>query len=239
MRRQFREEGQTFLIATLVLIGVLSFMYLLIYQWRDSFTGGRQNGIFLIGLFAAGAFVSNYMFRDLSDKSKGIWILTIPATHAEKIIVAVVVSCFIFLAFFIGIFSILDGVYATLTKETRLDLFKNNFYLFFFTYFIFNGVFMLGSIVFNRNSFIKTLLFIILFSIIYNYANLFLITAITGIDTIESATPMDSFIFSHENENIYVTLPAAWNTFFEILNKVILPLSLWVICWLKLKEKEI
>ncbi len=82
IRRQLKEQYKAYLIGGAVLFGLLSFMFLLVHQWRDSFAGAVQNGVFLIGLFISGGVFTASMFQELSVPAKGIWLLGIPATQA-------------------------------------------------------------------------------------------------------------------------------------------------------------
>lgn len=131
--RQFKEHVRLYLIALVLLFGLLSFMFLLIHNWRDSFTGAVENGVFLIGLFLAGGLFTNSMFKEFSTPSEGIWMLNLPATQIEKVVSAVVLSAFIFLIIYVGIFSLVDGIYLNLTGQPQggiSRMFSNGFHKF-------------------------------------------------------------------------------------------------------------
>lgn len=97
IRRQLQEHYRPYLAAMAVLTGFLAFLFLLIHQWRDSFPGAVQEGIFLIGLFLSGGIFTNSLFQELSEPSKAIWLLSIPATQAEKIVATILLSTVAFL----------------------------------------------------------------------------------------------------------------------------------------------
>lgn len=243
LKRQLKEQYKMYLIGGVVLFGLLSFMFLLVHHWRDSFAGAVQNGVFLIGLFVSGGVFTSSMFQELSVPSKGIWLLGIPATQAEKVVSAILLSAFAFLVAYVGIFYLVDGGYVLLTyrhyQNGPLNLFKNDFYGFFFTYFLFNGIMLLGSVYFTKHSFIKTLLALILGLVFLHYINNYLLEAITGVASVTSSTPFGGFQFEHQGENIYVTLPEKSDAVSSFCIRVILPLVLWGITWLRFTEKEI
>ena len=137
LQRQLKEQYRMYLIGEAVLIGLLSFLFLLVHQWRDSFAGAVQNCVFLIGLFLSGGLFTATMFHELAVPSKGIWLLCLPATQAEKVVSSILLSAIAFLVVYVALFYLVDVAYVLLTykfyQNGPLDLFKNGFYLFFFT----------------------------------------------------------------------------------------------------------
>lgn len=243
IKRQFKENYQAYAISVAVLLGLLAFLFLLVHQWRDSFSGAVQNGVFLIGLFISGGVFTNTMFQELSEPSKGMWLLNIPATQAEKVVAAILMSTVAFLSVYLCLFFLVDGVYVRLTYKSYgtqlMDLFKNDFHHFIFTYLKFNGIILLGSIFFTKHSFIKTLLVIILGIVFLNYFNNWMIESMIPDMTVTSSGLLSSFQFVYQGENVYVNLPDAPAAVISFCEQFILPLLLWGIAWLRLKEKEI
>lgn len=243
IKRQFKEHGKMYSIGLLVLLAFLFFMFLIVHQWQDSFSGAVQNGVFIIGLFVGGAVFSNAMFHEFSSPQSGMWILSIPATHAEKVVTSILISVVFFLAVYIPLFYLADVLYLTFTDtlsiETILNPFKDNFYQFFFLYFIFNGILLLGSVLFNKHSFIKTLLVSVLLFIAFNYINGLMLQFLIPEASVVSSIPFDSFLFSHQGENVTVFLSEKTELWTSLFVKVVFPISIWVAVWLQLKEKEI
>ncbi|GEO06376.1 hypothetical protein AAE02nite_40400 [Adhaeribacter aerolatus] len=243
LKRQLKEHYQLYLLGSVALFGLLSLLFLLVHQWRDSFAGAVQNGVFLIGLFLSGGIFTATMFQEFSVPAKGIWLLGIPATAAEKVIAAIFLSGFAFLVVYLSIFYLADWLFVWLTyKEystTPLNLFRNGFYWLIFTYFLFNGIILLGSVYFYKLSFIKTLLALLLVLISLNYLNNFLMMVISGIENINSSTPLSGFQFEHQGENVYVTLPESLDNLSNFFVRFVLPVVFWGITWLRFREKEI
>lgn len=243
IKRQFKEQAKMYSIGLLVLLAFLFFMFLIVHQWQDSFSGAVQNGVFIIGLFVGGSVFSNAMFREFSSPQSGMWLLSIPATHAEKVVTSILISVVFFLAVYIPLFYFADVLYLTFTGTFTMDAilnpFKDNFYQFFFLYFICNGMLLLGSVLFNTYSFIKTLLVCVLLFIALNYSNGLMLQFLLPESSVVSSTPFDSFLFSHQGENIKVLLPETYEFLSSIFVRGILPITIWVAVWLQLKEKEI
>lgn len=243
LQRQFLEHKRVYGIAAWVLFAILIFMFLVIHQWQDSFSGAVQNGVFIIGLFVSGGLFSSTMFAELSSKQSGIWFLSIPATHAEKVFLSLLLSVPFFLLAYLLIFYLTNFIYLYTLAENgssaMLDLSRNNFYQFFFQYLILNGFILLGGVIFNKHSLIKSILLgVILFAFI-NFLNNSLLSILIPEASILSSTLFDSFLFAHQGENIKVALPGHSDFFSSVFVRLILPLSLWIAVWMKLKEKEI
>ena len=243
IKRQFKENYSVYGIGLFVLIALLLFMFLLVHQWQDSFAGAVQNGVFIIGLFIAGGVFSSAMFQEFSSPQSGMWLLSIPATHSEKVITSILISAVLFLLAYFPIFYLADVLYLFVTDklgvEAILNPFKDNFYQFLFLYLVFNGIILLGSVIFNKNSFIKTLLAGILVLVVFNYINTQLLELLLPETKIVSSIAFDSFLFSHHGENIKVMLPNHVNTISSVFIRVLLPISIWFAVGFKLKEKEI
>ena len=239
--RQFKEQFKVYMVATLLLFCLLSFMFLLIYNWRDSFTGAVENGVFLIGLFLSGGLFTSSMFREFSNKPEGIWLLNIPATQLEKVISAIILSTLIFLSVYMGAFFLVDSLYLNLTKQDSKNgfwaMFNNGFYEFIFIYFIFNGLILLGRVSFTRHSFLKTMVTIILGVVLLNTINNMTLEFMIPDLSVTSSMPLRSFLFRQAGENIQVNLPTAIQGVVSLCTWTLIPLFLWTITLLKVKEE--
>lgn len=243
INRQFKENFRIYGIGLLVLLAFLFFMFLIVHQWQDSFSGAVQNGVFIIGLFIGGGVFSNAMFHEFSSPQSGMWLLSIPAKHSEKVICSILISTPFFLLCYLFVFYIADILYLAFTNqlffEALLNPFKDNFYQFFFLYLVFNGIILLGSVIFNKNSLIKTLLVTVLIFVLFYYLNNLLLELMMPEISVVSSTLFDSFQFFHQGENIKVYLFKSANTLSSVFIRIVLPISIWFAVWLKFKEKEV
>ena len=243
IKRQLKENFKMYTIGLLVLFALLLFMFLIVHQWQDSFSGAVQNGVFIIGLFIGGGIFSNSMFQEFSSPQSGMWLLSIPATHTEKVITSILMSTLLFLSVYIPLFYLADFLYLSVINtqgyQNILNLFKDNFYQFFFIYLLINGFILLGSVIFNKHSFIKTLLAGVLIIVLFNYINSFILELLIPDMSVVSSIAFDSFLFRHQGENVKVLLPENVDSINSIFIRIILPVLIWITVGLKLKEKQI
>jgi len=243
VNRQFKENNKIYGISLIVLFGMLSFLFLIVHQWQDSFSGAVQNGVFIIGLFVGGGIFTNSMFHELANSSSSIWLLSLPAKHSEKVITSIIISTVIFLMFYLIVFYLVDVLY--LLKMNRLEMkyllnpIKNDFYLFFFWYLLYNGAILLGRVVFSKYSLIKTLLAGILFFVVFNYLNNMMLESLIPNMKVVSSIAFDSFQFVHQGENVKVFLPNNVDIVCSFFIRILLPVLIWFLVWLKLKEKQV
>lgn len=243
INRQFKENYNIYGIGMLVLSGFLAFMFLIIHHWRDSFSGAVQHGVFLIGLFISGGLVSSSMFQEFSHTPSSIWLLSIPIKHSEKLISSILISVCFFLIGYLIIFYCIDIAYllvsGTFQPDAIFNPLEDGFYQFFFWYLICNGIILLGSVVFTRYSLIKTLLAGIIFFIVFNSINTLMLEFLIPDMSVISSSAFDSFQFIHQGENIKVFLPEHADVISSIFVRGMLPVSIWFVVWLKLKEKQV
>lgn len=242
--RQWQENRKTYLAAAATLAGILSISFLLTWHWRTSFSGGVHKGIFLLGLFGGGSLFVAQVFRDLSNKTRGIWLLCLPASAGEKLATAVIIGIVSYLLLYIGIFYGVEACFLWLVNDAHThmqhtDLFENGFYQFVFGYINIQLLIVLGSIAFNRLAFLKTLLLLIIGIPVFLNGNNYILAWLTGIPEIVSSVPFDTFQFEYKGEYVYVYLPKGAQTFTSIVLRYCLPLALYAAGWYKLQEKEL
>ena len=244
LNRQWLESRKAWLIGSLSLSAILCFLFLLIYHWRTSFNGDTINGVFLLLLFGGGGIFISTILKDLANKQKGIWLLILPASAFEKLSVAIFYGIIFYLLVYLGIFYISEAtMQAILGRDAsslhQIKLLQNGFYQYIFTFINFQSLILLGSICFNKTRFLKTLLIIIAGGFLLYNSNTLLLAAITKETTITSSVPLESFQFVHHNENVYVNSTERMQVGMSILSRVIIPITLWMTTWLKIKEKEL
>ena len=244
LKRQWFENLKAWLVGTAAIIAILTFLFVLAWHWRTSFNGDTLHGIFLLLLFGGGGVFMSAILKDLGNKQKGIWFLILPASAVTKLTIALVYGIMLYL---IAYFALFYGAKVLVVwflvppglSWGNFDLFKNNFYQFLFTFVSFQSVILLGSVYFNKSPFLKTLVLIIAGLFIASNGNSLLLKLITGESTITSNIPLDSFQFVYHNENIYVYSSDVTRYAVSFLLWVIVPISLWLITWFRLKEKEL
>jgi hypothetical protein len=243
-RRQWWENRRAYAVGLLAITGILLFLFLVVRHWRDSFAGGVQKGIFLIGLFGGGCIFASLLLKDLRSTAKGTWFIGLPAGAVEKVLVAAVYATIIYLVAYLALFYITEGFFLWMVKQDNApiehtDLLYNGFYNFLFTFIDFQLFVLLGCQFFNKSALLKTILImIVFFSASYN-GNNYLLMRISGEKSINGGTIFNYFQFSYAGENIYVYLPVNVQLVVTIFFNYLLPLILFYIIYLKFRETEL
>lgn len=243
INRQWLESRRAWLIGTSAITAILSCLFLVIDHWRTSFNGDTTNGVFLLLLFIGGGIFMAGIFKDLGNKQKGVWFLILPASAFEKLIVAMGYGIFTYVIAYLGIFYTVQETMRLILGGGeglhRVELLKNGFYQFIFLFVNFQSLILLGSIFFNKSQFLKTVLLIIAGEFLIYNGNTLLLRILSKEASITSNSPLDSFQFVNHNENVYVHLPPGMLLTMNVVSWVIVPLTLWLITWYRLKESEL
>jgi hypothetical protein len=167
-------------------LSVLAFMGLLITWFvftmltgLDDIRMGKnaQQITFFFSLFAVGTFYASQYFSDLGSRAKGINFLTVPASAFEKILCSLLYTVLLFFVIYTAAFYLVDILMVSIAntlpgtetppgKTSVVNVFKViiirfnqdstiNFLLFFFSV---QSAFLLGSVYFEKYSFIKTII---------------------------------------------------------------------------------
>lgn len=70
-----------------------------------------QNGSFMIGLAGGGSFLASFVFNYFSSNAAGSSYLTLPASHFEKWLCAVLISVVLFTIIFLVFYRITDAAF--------------------------------------------------------------------------------------------------------------------------------
>jgi len=136
-----------------------------------------QQITFFLSLFAMGTFYASQYFHELGSRARGINFLLVPASAFEKLLCSILYTVLLFFVVFITAFYLVDVLMVAIAntfpvaknlgaKTTVINVFKViilrfnsdstiNFLLFFFSV---QSAFLLGSVYFEKYSFIKTII---------------------------------------------------------------------------------
>jgi len=262
------ENRKRYLLGLLAIAGLLIawFSFLLTV---DKFSGldlGYQFSAYFVGLYFVGCLLAGTIFSELGDKRQGIGYLSLPASHLEKLLCALLFSIVLFFIAFTLVFYIIDipfvqaannlmgernrtsadmssvpyttPVYNVL-KATGAPMPEQDDHLFLTSYFAFQSVYMLGSVYFTRSAFIKTTVSVLLFMLIY--------VAFVS-EGVGRQLPPEWFIkdlfqwqraSSLVGQGQWVKLPFAIECALKILLIYGIPVLFWVITFFRLREKEV
>ncbi|MEO6933585.1 MAG: ABC transporter ATP-binding protein, partial [Chitinophagaceae bacterium] len=243
-KRQYLENNKLYRIAGLGLAAILLFLFFITWHFRNSFSGGTNQGIFLIGLFLSGSLFTSLLLKDLGQPSSGIWLMALPASISQKLFVCIIFSIVFYVLSFVSIFFMVELLFNKIVGENSVrmeikDLWKNGFYNFFFIYMNIQLLVLLGSISFKKAAFIKTIIILLVFFLSVNSLNNALLGMITSETAINGGEVFDYFQFVHGDENVYVYLPENWQLILGIIFHYLVPCCIFYITYLKFRETEI
>lgn len=255
--KHWADNKKRYALSVLAFVGLLItwFVFTMLTGFDDIPMGrGIQHVTFFLALFAVGTFYASQYFRDLSSKPKGINFLLVPASAFEKLLCSLLYSVVFFFIVFVGVFYLVDSLMVAIAstfsgneKPTVFNVFKVillrfnkdstiNFLMFFFSV---QSVFLLGSVFFEKYSFIKTIIcgFIagfVLFLFMYfftehllpdgDYPRGFLTAYRVHVDGV--------------NDKL-VQLPGWIGELFRFIMMYAIAPFLWMVTYFRLKEKQV
>lgn len=245
IKKQWAEHSRFYALATAALFGLMAIAF---YIW--SLTGDTDIAhtyIFLaVGLFAGGSIFASTMFSDLSQRTTGIYWLSVPATHAEKLVCAILYSQVFFNAVLTVIFFAVRSVTLSALHLGHHMYFRDSLALDEFSrmvtdlgiiYFSVQTLFLLGSVYFERLSFIKTVVSSIGVVLVFLLLMKYVVTPILpslysgGVHLAGPSVLADS--------GGYYSLPDWAETGLKYIFQYIWVPVFWAAAYFRLKEKEL
>ncbi|MBO9676219.1 MAG: hypothetical protein J7577_22455 [Sphingobacteriaceae bacterium] len=254
LKRQWLDFGKIYLMSLIVLtVIVVGFYFFNIprlnqsnFIWNDN---GHAQLAFRMPIFLSIGFLfltieASTYFSGLGQKSKAIMELMTPASTTEKFFCAVLFSVILSLLSYLLIFFIVDSIFLNYINELwknqkALDYNTNkltfvsfspfyddltsdtrNKFLFVFPLF-FSSVFLLGSVYFNRFHYIKTAL---------SLTALFTLVIFLGFKTSKWLLEGKYNAGTNERDFVFIILFVA---------SILVTLFIWIITYVRLKEKEV
>lgn len=250
MRRHWMENSKLFLYGTLSLIGLIIITFFLWVLFNDTYNQYDLLVLYVIGLYITGSIFASSSFDLLRKKDKGIYYLSLPASHFEKLLTLI----FYNLIFFTLVYSLcyyglqwLTTLFVKARAAAHPEEFKfrsldwlqpdslmKGISYFIFIYFGVQALFFLGSVYFKRYAFLLTMiaLTIFLFFLFY-YLN-----SIKHALFPDFSWDGDAVIKYGEMDKIY-HLPDRVSTVLKWLCLLGWAPLFWWVAWFRLREKEI
>lgn len=227
-----------------------------------------QTATYFFGLAIGGCLYASLQFSDLSSRSKGIHYLTLPASHLEKILLAFLYSVVVFFVCYTLVFYIIDIFSVNVFNAWSKSYYQGNplvsygygkdedpagivnvFNVFLIDgnsasplllqiYLLVQSVFLLGSVYFERFSFIKTLISVL---VIGFFIGLFIANVLYPMLPLGNFS--DDLMTFRLNTSTYqdkaVQLPAWFGFIFWNFLRFGITIVFWITAYIRLKEKEI
>jgi hypothetical protein len=265
--KHWAENGKRYLLSLLAIAGMLIAWYSFVlamdkYNPLDIFF---QYTAYFAGLYLVGCLFANSLFAALSSKKEGLGYLSLPASHLEKLLCAIFFGVVLFFIAFTVLFYLVDipmvrlsnyliekyprtvpnslqlistnSVYNVFTAEGGPTP-ERNFHTFLFGYFAIQSAFLFGSVYFTRYSFIKTIVYTLLFILVF---------VVFQTEVLQHMLPAgwhtDLTLWRERDGALsdvrQVRLAPFADKFILGMGQYILPPVFWIITWFRLKEKEV
>jgi hypothetical protein len=236
------------------LIGLmLAIIFILYFIFKSQLSfSAAQNIAFIWGLAGGGCFLASFVFGYFSSNANGSSYLTLPASHFEKWLCGVLIVGILYPLVFLLFFRMMDAGFVALfhrSLDSGSPLYKeqyNSVYIFSFTgriaikvystFFFFTGVALIGPLYFNKAAFIKTAL--VFCAICFAIFGLNWLFADLLFGQIDSAFPYRNVDILVGKEVGSVELP---ERAFAIVSSALaycIPVLLWIVAYIRLREKE-
>jgi hypothetical protein len=261
VRQHWIENKKRYLLSMAALAGVLFmwFFYMCLVDEVNPMDAMIQRGTYLFLISISGCFYASQFFRELGSRSKAINYLLLPASSLEKLLVSILYSIVLFFIVFTAIFYLVDvivialvnaihpvytepNVNGVIQKASVINVFgwfgvANGVSFFLSAYFAIQTAFLLGSVYFEKYSFVKTVISLfVVFLVIYLVIWFF-------VDTIlpDGGYHRDigSFRIQNNGNDHLVELPNVVREVLVGLFKYGFPFFFWVVTYFRLKEKEV
>jgi len=211
-----------------------------------------QNASFVVGLVGGGCFLASFVYGHFISNASGCSWLTLPASTFEKWLTGVVITGICYLGLFLLFFRIMDASFVAVyhrNLDPASPFYKDRYdmvNIFPYNGFVavksgmlflnFAGIMLVGSLYFNKATFIKVAL--ITCGICMGLFMLNILIAHLFIKNVQTAFPYAMVWIWVGQERAQLMLPQNTLDIINIFFQYILPVTLWGLAFLRLKEKE-
>ncbi len=177
IKKQWADHSRIYALA---IIAVFGLMAIALYLWSISRNQDPESSyvILFVGLFVSGSIFASMTFADLSQRTTGIYWLSVPATHAEKLVCGIIYTQVFFNALVVASFFILQPIFVSMASAdqhtvmrfhdapARAEFDRVMFYI-SLGYLAVQTLFLLGSVYFQRFAFIKTVVSVLVVMLLF------------------------------------------------------------------------
>jgi hypothetical protein len=233
------------------LIFLLCFIIFFVVKTLSGFEDA-QDASFIIGLIGGGCFLASFVYNHFSSNASGSSFLTLPASQLEKWLCGVVITGICYLALFLLFFRIMDTSFVAVyhnSLDPHNPFYKEQYdaiHIFaydefiakktFMMFFNFAGIMLLGSFYFNKAAFIKAALVTCGICVGLFLLNFFIAQAV--FEHVQSAFPYYMVWIWVGKQRARLELSGNMLRFINILFQFVIPVLLWGLAYVRLREKE-
>ena len=260
--KNWAENKKRYFLSLLAYISLVFVWYIFVMLTDDGhpMAKGLQEVTFVFSLLLVGPFFASQFFSDLGSKTKATSYLMVPASTLEKLLCSLLYTIVLFFILFVLAFYIVDSIaviiantfhpsYNSVTtinevpiKARIINIFdsgnaSNNLsYYFSIVFLALQSAALLGSVFFEKFSYIKTVISLTL---------ILLISAFLVFEVMSSSFPRGAFnlveyrIFDVDGRMKIVELPHWSQRVVKYLALYGFTIVFWVATYFRLKEKEV
>ena len=233
------------------LIILLSLVFYFVFKSIEGFKEA-QDLTFMWGLVCGGSFISSFMFSYFFSNASGCSYLTLPASHFEKWLCGVLIAGILYPLVFLLSYRAIDASFVALYHQSlnaSAPFYKEKYeavYMFAFDgrvankvypiIFFTSGAMVVGSLYFNKVAFIKVALVLTVCCLGIFGLNWLVAKSVFG--SIEALFPFRNVHIILGKETGSIDLPKTSQLISTYSLCYIYPALLWVLAYVRLKEKE-
>jgi len=256
VKQHWAENKKRYLLAILALAGMLVmwFFFVFLIDKNSPMSGEIQRNTYFFLLLVIGCFYASQFFKEFNDKSSAIHYLMIPASTLEKFLCGFFYTVIIFFCVSIAVFYLADGIMVGLAnafhpayeggaKAKVINIWNEpgefeNVYYIFLVFFAIQAAFFLGSLYFEKYSFIKTV--ISLFAFFLTITFLIQILNDTFLPNGDFHDGLGTYrVMPKNGEDVLIQLPEVINTITKYLMLFGFAPFFWIVTYFRLKEKQV
>jgi hypothetical protein len=243
------ENGRSYLLTILALVGCQAIFFIIWLRGMSPHFNETPLYIFYgVGLLMSGCVVASQSLSVLGHKTRGTYWLSVPASHAEKLITSILYTTVIFFILYSLGFLLLRSAtiaYAQSIPGSIIEPLNPNFKLgnpigsSVFAFVAIQALYMLGSVYFSSYSLVKTTLFGVIFLFLYMLYYKFLNDHLLGDGYIWRGLDI-MHVSEREFEGFQVYSAEPWiKTVLIWIFKLGWAPVFWIITWFRIREKQL
>ncbi|HLZ89987.1 MAG TPA: hypothetical protein VKQ52_22195 [Puia sp.] len=268
LAKHWIENRRRYILSLLAIGGLLTIWcgFLIIMDAYAPLDVNMQFAAYFVGLFLTGALYSSMLFADLGTKKEALPWLSLPASHLEKLLCALLFGTFLFFIAYTLVFYLVDipmvewansilrnhprnwpntnirippvSIYNIFTGDGAPIPEKED-HLFLSFYFAVQAAFLLGSIYFPRYAFIKTVVAVVLFTLGFIVFQRGVIYPLLPTGWYNNFFRWSTDLYESGPPKSEVRLPLPIENLLTLLGQIGLPPFFWFVTYIRLKEKEV
>jgi len=253
LKRDVFENARSVLLALFTILGIYTVILVLSAIISNNVTlAVVPNKVYYVLFFIAGIFISGMAFSDFRNKEKTMYYLMLPASSLEKFLSMLLLTTVGFAIIYTTLFAGFNLLNILILKSILgavsvpfMDFAFADFINIFLVYLTVQSLFLLGATMFKKSPLFYTFLFSFVAAILYSFVQVMMAKYLFSdlIDVVSSSK--GNYVVSTPSSISFVTMYKGGDTstislqVSHIFFAYLLPLSLWVAAWFKIKEKEV